>query len=449
MEGFDENGFKRIKEFQKSLTDSELLPFSQILILKDGKEVFYNHVGHQDVETKTPISRNSVSRIYSMTKPISSLALMMLYEKGLFQLTDPVHLYLGDKWKKKNMKVLDFKNSTRKERKYLPCNKTITIQMLLTHTSGISYGFDVVGMKNEVDFLYFEDGLLEMKKGKSFVEKYPKLEDFVDKLAEMSLMFQPGTHYNYGFNVEVVGRLIEVLTGECYGKFVLEKIIYPLKMTHTHFAFTEEDIENDHVTTLYRHQLNPLGKGLKKEDLKLRKIHSPNSRQWTKEQTFFKPGEGLVSTIDDYAKFAQMLHNGGELNGVRIISRKTIEFMASNHLRDENNNPTTIGKMKHPNSFGDVVHGSGFGLGLCIDIDPPGSNKNTSPGTFYWSGAAETHFWVDPVEDVVVLFFSQVLMVESKLLPLRNMVVNVINSCFGGKVDGNRILSNSQCYSKL
>lgn len=446
---FDESGFSRIRKWQQWLTDSGLLPFSQVLMLKSGEEVFYNDCGYIDAEEKKKISRESVSRMYSMTKPISSLGLMLLFEEGKFQLSDPVRLYLGDNWKKKNMKVYNHDNQSA-DTKYLPCTKSITIEMLLTHTSGISYGFDFLGQQNEVDRIYYDEGLLQnATKTRGIVTHHENLESFVTKLSEMPLMFQPGDHFNYGYSVEVVGRLIEVLSGQCFGEFITERILKPLRMINTGFYFQDVHHESDNVTSLYRHQFNPIARGLTRDKLKLKKLPA-SSRQWTKNQTFFKPGEGLVSTIDDYAKFAHMLRNGGELNGTRIVSRKTLEYMVTNHLRDKNYKPSTTAEMRHPLSFEDIARGRGFGLGFAVDLDPVSLKINTSPGTFYWSGAASTHFWVDPVEDIVVVFITQVLFVEAKLLPLRNMLVNIVNSSIANeRVSVDRILCNSQHLSKL
>mmetsp|Transcript_7398 Transcript_7398/g.9675 ORF Transcript_7398/g.9675 Transcript_7398/m.9675 type:complete len:293 (-) Transcript_7398:688-1566(-) len=228
--GISRERLDRIKEWQEKLVDEEILPFTQVLIARNGKPVYFESTGWQDVAGRRPAERDTISRIYSMSKPISSVALMMLYERGLFQLTDPVHMYLGEKWKKKNMRVFvegDAVDGYKTE----PCKKSITIHQVLTHTSGLTYGFDMAGIQNKLDQIYHAEGLYAPKEGHDM----RPLAEFVDKLAELPLLFQPGSAWNYGFNVEVVGRLVEVISGMPIDEFMKEYIFKPLRMVDTSF----------------------------------------------------------------------------------------------------------------------------------------------------------------------------------------------------------------------
>lgn len=182
--GFDSASLERLAAWQQKLTDTHAMPFTQVLIARKGEPIYFHSTGYQDVEKKIPIKDDSIVRMYSMTKPIVSVALMKLYERGLFQLTDPVHLYLGKKWKRQNMSVYVSGNA---EDGYetVPCERSITIDMVLTHTSGLSYGFDRLGVENQLDPVYHKQGLFSKLRTKT-------LGEFVDRLAGMPLLFQPG-----------------------------------------------------------------------------------------------------------------------------------------------------------------------------------------------------------------------------------------------------------------
>eukprot|EP00924_Labyrinthula_sp_SR-Ha-C_P013916 snap_masked-scaffold_5-processed-gene-17.31-mRNA-1 protein AED:1.00 eAED:1.00 QI:0/-1/0/0/-1/1/1/0/446 len=432
-------GKERLQSWQNHLVETEQLPFTQLVVHKDGKDIYKYTSGYQDVENKVQATSKTLSRIFSMTKPVTSIALMQLYEAGLFQLDDPAHLYLGENWKKQNMTVFH-KNLQEKlevadlRKGHLDsCIKNITVRMLLTHISGISYGFDRFGIQNKVDQLYFKEfeGKKPFLKIKGELDcHYDTLEEFVEALSHQPLVFQPGSGWNYGYNVEVVGRLVEVLSGKTLREYFKTKIFSPLQMNDTDFQVPEE--KKERLAKYYMRKgmnLGFIGNRGKAPKYGLHQLRvSKDGKNWTTKQNLFKGGEGLVSTADDYMKFAKTLLNKGTCpeTGYQLIASKTLEFMTMNHLPGN----TEMEMYRRVHGFGEPhQHGFGFGLGFSVVMDEVKTSMLTSKGVYSWEGAASTIFWVDPVQNMTVVFTTQLLFRDTFTLALTPQLHNMI---YGG-----------------
>jgi len=330
------------------------------LIARRGKIAYFESFGMQDIEKKEPMKKDSIFRIYSMTKPIVSIAAMTLWEEGRFFLSDPVAKYLPEF---KDMKIgiegMYFKT--------VPAQNTMKIHDLLRHTSGITYG--IFG-KSTVKSMYREANLW------FFIDH--TLKEVCEKLGKLPLLFEPGTKWDYGMSTDVVGRLIEVLTGKTLDVALEELVFQPLGMKDSGFYVKQG-------------KLNRIAEPFKGEK-------EPPLLDVTEPPNFFSGGAGGVSTAGDYTRFAQMLLNGGQLDGKRILSRKTIEYMTSDHIGSVANLPD-IRYAPGP--------GYGFGLGFGVRLENGRSSQPGSVGDFYWGGYAGTKFWVDPKEDLIAVLMIQ------------------------------------------
>ncbi|HET8848399.1 MAG TPA: serine hydrolase domain-containing protein [Marinobacter sp.] len=361
------------------------LPGAVTLVAQDGEVVWCQAQGLRDVERGLPMQRDTVFRIYSMTKPVTSIAMMQLYEQGKFLLNEPVHKYIPS-WR--NLQV--YKGGRYPDFETEPVATTMTIRDLLTHTSGLTYGFTE---RTEVDAAYRQLKL----DGSSILT----LDKLVHRLADLPLEFHPGTAWNYSVSTDVLGYLVQVISGQPLDEYFQEHIFAPLGMTETGFHVREDQLDRLSACYVYH-----TGDTLKLQD-------DPARSKYSKPPQFLSGGGGLVSTIDDYLRFALALSNGGEYRGQRIIGRKTLEFMRLNHLPDGKDLPAlTIG------GFSETPYaGSGFGLGFSVKTDVAKSHTNGSVGEFGWGGLASTNFWVDPVEDLVVIFMTQ--LIPSSSYPIR------------------------------
>lgn len=343
------------------------------VIARHGQIAYLNAFGQQDVGKGVPVSEDTIFRIYSMTKPVTSVGLMMLYEQGLFRLSDPLEWYLPE-FKDAAVAVEDADPDTgEKTFKTVAARRPIIIRDLLRHTSGISYWPPT---DTTLGKLYQEADLFNPERS---------LEEMVKRLSELPLMYQPGTMYEYGFSVDVAGRLIEVLAGMPYAQFVKERILDPLEMHDTGFHVPKNKAHR--LATLYRAE----------QDGKIGPVPAGEELAWDflSPHPMPSPGGGLVSTARDYLRFAQMVLNGGALGNVRLLSPKTVELMTQNHLVDGIDKPWWAP--------------AGFGLGFAIEDEPGTEGVIGSEGTFGWSGAASTRCWIDPKEDMVVLLMVQIL----------------------------------------
>ncbi len=345
------------------------------LVARQGEVVHLETCGHRDAENKIPMQEDTIFRIYSMTKPITSVALMMLYEQGKFQLYDPVSKYIPAFAKTRVLRGYGFMGKELVEQ-----SPAMTIHHLLTHTAGFSYGF------------FYDTPIEDTYRNSIFRSETATLEEKILGMAELPLRHQPCAAWNYSIATDVCGFLVQVLADMPFEDFLQRNIFDPLGMVDTQFHVPAEKVER--FAKLYQH-----------------KFVDGNFREYTGEpkipfHDFTKPasapsgGGGLVSTIGDYWQFANMLLRGGELDGVRFLGRKTLEFMHKNHLKPELL-PLNIG----PNP----IPGKGFGLGFDVILDPAQTGVLNSKGTFGWSGAAATNFWVDPQEQIVGIIMTQLM----------------------------------------
>lgn len=430
--GINGDALQRIRKWQDHLVSSKRLPFTQVVIGRRGKVAYFETTGFQDVNAGIAATPDTICRLHSMSKPITSCALMMLYEEAKFLLTDPVHLYLGERWHKKNMAVYkagDADSGWTTE----PCRRSITIRDVLCHTSGLSYGFDAMGVVSKVDGIYAKLGLGWPKDSHGLL-----LADFVDRLAEAPLQCQPGSAWHYGYNTEVCGRLVEVISGQPLDQFLRERLFGPLRMPDTGFAVPPE--KQDRFARTYMRagtkasmfQTKP---GSGRHMVGLKDItHSTDGRavsRYAPGARFLEAGGGLVGTISDYARFAQMLLNGGELDGRVVLSRKTIEWMSINHIPD-NKDMSAFAKNSGGYSEGLrswLQDGVGFGLGFSVVMDAARSGQIGSVGTLAWGGAASTAFWCDPMEDLFVVFTTQFMYRDEQGMPLREWLGSLVYGC--------------------
>eukprot|EP00931_Biecheleriopsis_adriatica_P104160 TRINITY_DN78892_c0_g1_i1.p1 TRINITY_DN78892_c0_g1~~TRINITY_DN78892_c0_g1_i1.p1 ORF type:complete len:468 (-),score=76.63 TRINITY_DN78892_c0_g1_i1:358-1566(-) len=369
-----------------------------VLVARHGKPVYCRGFGLQNDGTasslataQTQLQHDSIFRIYSMTKPITSMALMMLYEEGAFQLSDPAWLYLGEAWKKSNMRVwkAGFPKDGNVETQ--DCKRNITILQLLTHTSGLSHGLDTSGSVNPVDAIYHQTP--------GIVNGSGTRAEFVAKLAGMPLLFQPGSHWHYGFNSDVCGHLVEVLSGMTLQEFMQERIFRPLGMVDTDFWVPPE--KRHRFCDIY-FDMQAIGKQ------GLWNISKKSSQMGYIRDTGIVSPAGLVSTMHDYWRFCQCILNGGELDGARLVSAKTAEWMAINHL--PGNKDMIDLAVPSLRGYSEVSGpGEGFGLGFSVTTNPTASRIIGSEGNLGWGGLANTSFWLDPRERIVCIWMTQTI----------------------------------------
>jgi len=353
------------------------IPGCQILVARHGHTAYFKSAGLMDMEREKPMRDDTIFRIYSMTKPITSVAMMMLYERGFFQLADPVHRLIPE-WR--DLQVYTGGEAPSFETK--PPDRPMTIRDIMSHMSGLTYGGDP---GHPLDAAYQENNVGSREHGAT-------LKSMVSKMAELPLKFSPGTRWHYSLSTDVLGYLVEVISGMPFDKYLQEKIFDPLGMVDTGFQLPEEKLER--FPANYNRMPD---KTLMLED-------DPATSLYLKPRTFFSGGGGLISTTADYLRFCQMLVNGGELDGVRILGPKTIELMSMNHLPGgQDLTELAMG------AFSETANeGIGFGLGLAVTLGQVES-QSISAGDYYWGGAASTIFWIDPSEELIVIFMTQLM----------------------------------------
>ena len=393
--GLDPARLARIEtHFSKYITEKKL-PGLHIAVTRGGKLAYETKVGHADVEAGKPIADDTIYRIYSMTKPICSVAAMILWEEGLFELHDQVKWFIPSF---SNQKV--FRSGTLTAPRFEPVSEPMEMWHLFSHTAGLTYGFVY---SNPVDQMYRNAGF------EWGVPRDKSLAEVIDALAELPLMFQPGAEWAYSMSIDVLGRVVEVLSGMSLGEFMKKRIFDPLGMSDTSF-FCPED-KADRLAALYIP--NPADKKIVRGDaMGAGALNKPSAELG---------GGGLVSTMSDYVKFAEMLRGGGELNGVRILSPRTVQMMGSNHLPN-NADLTAYGR---PLFSETTFDGVGFGLGMSVTIDPVAAKVPGSPGDYGWGGAASTNFTVDPKEDLTYTIMTQLL--PSSTWPIRSQLKQLVH----------------------
>lgn len=375
----------RISTWMKAWVDSGKLPGLLIAVMRRGQLAFAETYGKADVERNKPVRPDTIYRIYSMTKPLTSTAIMMLYEEGRFQLDDPISRFIPAF---ANPRV--YVSGSRGKLDTVPAEREITFRDLLSHTSGLTYGFME---STPVDALY------RGKDGVDFQTATTSLKQVVEKLATFPLIAQPGKAWNYSVSTDVLGCLVEVISGQPFEKFLVDKVAKPLGMVDTDFHVPKD--KHDRFAANYQ-----AGAGGK-----LELIDDPAKSRYLNPRAVNSGGGGLVSTASDYLRFCKFMLNKGELDGVRLLGKKTVELMTSNHLGGD------MADMGMPRFSESPYYGIGFGLGFSVMLDPAKAQILGTKGEYAWGGAASTAFWCDPEEDMAVVMLTQLM--PSSTYPIR------------------------------
>jgi CubicO group peptidase (beta-lactamase class C family) len=393
-QGFSTERLRRIDRFLKErYLDAGRLPCAQLLISRRGQTVHQSVLGQRDPERGAPLAEDTVFRIYSMTKPVTSTALMSLVEEGLIALDDPVARHIPEWGSLGVLQAGVVGNFVTR-----PPERPMQVVDLLRHTSGLTYGFQY---RSNVDAAYRQLDLDNFHGGRD-------LEGMVQALGRLPLDFSPGSAWNYSVSTDVAGYLVQKVAGKPLDQVLQERVFTPLRMVDTGFFVREE--QRGRFAACY--ETGPRGRLTLQDDAKTSPFFSPPK--------LLSGGGGLVSTAADYQRFAQMLLNGGELDGARILGPRTLKLMRANHL------PGGGDLTRHSRSlFSESAYaGVGFGLGFAVVCDPVQTLLPSSPGEFYWGGMASTAFWVDPVEEIVVVFMTQLL--PSSATPIRRELRSLV-----------------------
>jgi len=353
--GFSTAGLKTFEQQMNVLVDEGQLAGITTLVSRRGKVVAFNAYGYQDLEAKTPIAKDTIFRIASMTKPIAGVAMMMLFEEGKWALDDPVAKHIPQ--------FKDLKVGTPDG--LVVQSHPMTMRELMSHTAG----FDV--------------SAAEAYRKVELTARDKPLQAMIDKLATLPLAVQPGTDWRYGPSVDIQGYVVEKLSGQSLDVFLQKRIFDPLKMKDTGFWVDKSKLGR--VSRVHTY------------DAEKKLIAAPSSSDPSVKPVFFSGSGGLLSTTEDYWRFTQMLANGGELEGARLLKPATIELMRKNVLADG----------VKVDTYGSPQEGLGFGLDFAIMMDPAAAESPQAKGTYYWGGAFGTWFWIDPVNDVIVVGMIQ------------------------------------------
>ncbi|HEY4366586.1 MAG TPA: serine hydrolase domain-containing protein [Steroidobacteraceae bacterium] len=396
--GFSAERLQHLDRFLLSrYIDAGKLPGALTLIQRRGELAHYSALGQMDVERQRPLTTDTIFRIYSMTKPLTSVAFMMLVEDGVVALDEPVHRHIPQ-WRDLGVYDGGFIGSFKTHRAQRP----MLMIDLLRHTSGLTYGFQ---QRTNVDAAYRRLRLDEFNGPGT-------LEGLIEGLSTLPLEFSPGSVWNYSVSTDVLGYLIGVLSGRPFEQFLLERILKPLGMHDTGFSVPHEQAPR--LAACYA--ATPDGRMRLQDD--------PQRSPYLKPPTFVSGGGGLVSTSNDYLRFCQMLLNGGTLDGTRILSPKTLQLMTSNHLPGGKDLPELSVSMFSETTYS----GIGFGLGFSVTTSPTRALLPGSEGDFSWGGMASTYFWVDPREELIVIFMTQLM--PSTVYPIRRELRTLVYSAF-------------------
>ena len=352
----------------------------QVAVLRHGAVGYFKSFGSMDLEREKPVADDTIWRIYSMTKPMVGVGLMTLYERGHFQLSDPVSRWIPA-WRDLRVKERQPDGSV----KLVDPKRPMSVRDALMHTTGLGWGVDgeLPSMERFLELMY------ELRGGRDGT-----LETMVNNLAGFPLEFHPGEQWLYGVSTDVCGYLIEQMSGQRLDDYLRETVFEPLQMKDTGFSVPDSEIDRfaaNYGRTRYK-------------TLKL--IDDPERSSYRRPPTFLSGGGGLVSTTEDYARFCQMLVNGGELDGVRVLGRKTVDLMRTNHLPGNGE----LRQFAVPGGYGEVgFDGVGFGLTMAVGLGEAATQSIGSAGDYYWGGAASTIFWIDPNESLAVIFMTQLM----------------------------------------
>lgn len=392
--GMSSSQLQRVsKHLRERYVEPGKIPGSLTLVARHGQVCYLQAEGQMDIERDKPMAEDTLFRIYSMTKPITSVAMMMLHEQGLFSLGDSVHRYIPQ-WAKLRV----YRTGSHPLFDTTPCERSMTIRDLLIHTSGLTYGF-LHG--TNVDRAYRE-----------LKVQYPRpgytLQEMIEELAQLPLEFSPGEAWNYSVATDVIGYLVEVLSGQSLPEFFQQHIFEPLGMVDTSFSISEDKL--DRFASCYERDI--MTKRMQLQD----DAHDSSFAN----VSFFSGGGGLISSIGDYYRFCQMLLNGGELNGQRIIGPRTLRFMTENHLPGG----ADLSALARGGFSEAPYEGVGFGLGFASKLTATDNGSPGSVGQYQWGGMASTLFWVDPVEDLTLVFMTQ--LIPSRTFNFRGQLESLI-----------------------
>jgi CubicO group peptidase (beta-lactamase class C family) len=392
--GLDARRLRRIDTHFHRYVDDGRLAGWQVMVSRRGKVAHLTSYGLADKEAGRPVETDTVWRIYSMTKPLTSVAAMMLWEEGAFELSDSV-----SRWLPEFAQPRVYVGGPAHKPVTVPATEPIRVWHLLTHTAGLTYGFHRVHVTDELHRLRGFDG---------GVPEGMDLATAVRGWAELPLTFQPGAEWNYSVATDVLGRLVEVVSGQSLDAFFAERILGPLGMRDTAFWCPED--KQGRMAALYMPASGPH-----------RMVRADASgKSAMKPPGWLSGGGGLVSTTRDYTRFTWMLLNGGELDGARLLSPRTLRYMTQNHLPGG----ADLAAFGRPVFAETRYNGVGFGLGFGVVVDPVAYRTLTSAGEFHWGGMASTLFWVDPAEDLTVVFMTQLL--PSNTYPIRSQLRQLV-----------------------
>ena len=369
--GMSADRLDRITALTQRYVDDGKLAGVVSLVARDGAIVHFEAVGQRGANDDRPLEKDALFRIFSMSKPITAAAAMMLYEEGMFQLTDPVDKFVPEF---AELTVLGEDGVIR------PAENKMTMQQLLSHTTGLSYGFNP---NDVVDRMYGEANLWQSQ----------DLDELTEKIAKIPLKFEPGASWHYSVAVDITGLIVERLSGLSFDVFLKERMFDPIGMEDTFFNVPADKMDR----FLPNHTWDA-------ENESLVQMESDDFVQYT-DETLFSGGGGLVSTAMDYLRFCEMMRRGGELDGVRLLSPKTVDYMAMNHLPGA----LTAGGVGERPAATLMGSGFGFGLGFGVLTDSVATGVLSSAGEYNWGGAAGTLFWIDPLEDVITIGMIQLL----------------------------------------
>ncbi|MEM6316279.1 MAG: serine hydrolase domain-containing protein [Bacteroidota bacterium] len=357
------------------------LPGGVFLVARQGKIVYYKNFGHNALDKKEAYQKDDIFRLASMTKAVTTVAIMQLFEQGKLGLDDPIFYYIPAFAQSKILKDYNEQDTTYTT---TPVEKPITIRHLLTHSSGITYGTFNPG---KIQAIYAKHG------ANAFGLSHPTMttEEMANQIASVPLMFEPGTKYMYGLNMEVLGRIVEVASGMTLGEYFKKYIFDPLGMADTRFYFPKE--KHDRLVPVYTYSAE---KKMVMADMATTGL-DPNYPHWDRKD-HFAGGGGLSGTAMDYAKFIQALCNGGTYNGQRILGRKTVELIASDQMALQNAMGTGYSKLP----------GITYGLGFALRTEAGAAWSPKSPGTFEWGGVFNTKFFIDPAEELIFVGMTQI-----------------------------------------
>ncbi|MSP04611.1 MAG: class A beta-lactamase-related serine hydrolase [Acetobacteraceae bacterium] len=382
--GLSSARLKKLEDWAEGWVQSGRLPCLLTMVLRRGQVVHLHSTGKADIERDISVTADTIFRFYSMTKPLTSVAIMQLYEGGHFQLDDPITRFLPQF---ADMRV--YASGSRGKYETVPAERDITFRDLLSHTSGLTYGFM---QEHPVDAMYRAAKI-------DFQTSNKTLAQMVDLVATMPLICQPGKAWNYSIATDVLGHLVAVISGRPFDEYLHERVTGPIGMVDTSFQIQPAQLPR--FSGLYARDA----------DDKLILMDDAQKSVFAVRREIFSGGGGLVSTAGDYMRFCRMMLNKGELDNTRLLGRKTVELMTANHLRGD------MADMGQPRFSESSYYGIGFGLGFSVMLDPVKAQILGTPGEYAWGGAASTAFWIDPAEELAVVMLTQ--LIPSSTYPIR------------------------------